>query len=60
MNTYNIPFRETEDDIIENILRKINLQNSDIFVDIGCGNGIVIEQVKKRHPNIECIGTYNH
>lgn len=56
MNNYNIPFRETEDDIIINILQKINLQNSDIFIDIGCGNGIVIELVKKMYPNVECIG----
>ena len=56
MNSYNIPFRETEDEIIIKILKKINIQNSDIFIDIGCGNGIVIEQVKKMYPNIECIG----
>jgi 16S rRNA A1518/A1519 N6-dimethyltransferase RsmA/KsgA/DIM1 with predicted DNA glycosylase/AP lyase activity len=56
MNTYHIPFRETEDDIIVNIGHKLNLLDSDIFIDVGCGNGVVIEQIKKMYPNVECIG----
>jgi 16S rRNA A1518/A1519 N6-dimethyltransferase RsmA/KsgA/DIM1 with predicted DNA glycosylase/AP lyase activity len=56
MNSYKIPFRETEDDIITEILNKIKLQPTDVFLDIGCGNGLVLEAVKKVYPEVQCIG----
>ena len=56
MNEYTIPFRETEDDVIDNILRRIRLTSHDLFMDIGCGNGIVLEKVAKQFPAVPCIG----
>ena len=56
MNAYTIPFRETEDDVLARVFNKIKLRPGDVFVDIGCGNGLVLEQVKALHPDVECIG----
>ena len=56
MNDYTIPFRETEDEVIEKFLRRLRLSNQDMFMDIGCGNGVVLEKVAKRFPTVPCIG----
>jgi SAM-dependent methyltransferase len=54
MNAYTIPFRETEDDRIAAILPVI--QDADTFVDLGCGNGIVLERIQQKYPHVQCIG----
>ena len=56
MNDYTIPFRETEDNVLECILSRIPISEKDVFLDIGCGNGIVLERVAQTHPNVSCIG----
>ncbi len=55
MDQYRIPFRETETDVIGELLKWFNFEPDDLFVDMGCGNGIVLEQVAKHVP-IECWG----
>ncbi len=45
-----IPYRETEDDVIDAIMRKIT--DCDTFIDIGCGNGVIMERL----PHVRCIG----
>jgi hypothetical protein len=55
MNAYKIPFRETEDEVIDKIVKQFKFEPNDLFIDVGCGNGIVLEQIIK-HVDIECIG----
>lgn len=55
MNHYRIPFRETETDVIDELLRWFRFEPDDVFVDIGCGNGVVLEQIAK-HVQNDCFG----
>ena len=56
MNAYTIPFRETEDDVLLRVFRNIKLRPGDVFIDIGCGNGLVLQHVKAQHPEVQCVG----
>lgn len=38
------------------VLHSINIKDSDTLIDVGCGTGVLIEIVKKEHPNLKIIG----
>jgi hypothetical protein len=55
MNNYKVPFRETENEVITAIIQWFKFESNDLFVDVGCGNGIVLEQIAKQ-TKIDCLG----
>ena len=55
MDQYRIPFRETETDVVDEIIRWFKFEPDDLFVDIGCGNGTVLEQIAQHVP-VDCWG----
>jgi hypothetical protein len=47
-----IPFRETEDEVIQ-CMSTIPFHPNDLFIDVGCGNGVVLDYMSQF---VNCIG----
>lgn len=52
---YGVPFVSTPDDKLEVILNNIELQEWEVFIDIGCGDGRIVEAVSQKFPNVRCV-----
>ena len=53
---YGVPFVATPDDKLKIILENLELQEWETFVDIGCGDGKILEVVSRKFPTVMCIG----
>jgi len=52
---YWVPFVATPDDKLQIILENIELKKREVFVDIGCWDGKVLEAVAEKFPGVKCI-----
>lgn len=48
-----LPTRKRERHQLSN---NLTLKDSDIVVDLGCGDGTMLFEIAKHHPNVTCIG----
>ena len=53
---YGIPYIHTPENKIHAVLCNLNLKEWDVFIDIGCGDGKLLEAVKMKFPNTQVIG----
>lgn len=53
---YGVPFVSTPDDKLQIILNNIELGEWEVFIDIGCGDGRVVEAVSEKFPKIQSKG----
>lgn len=52
---YWVPFVVTPDDKLKIILENLELKKWDVFIDIGCWDGRVVEAIAKKFPTNKCI-----
>ncbi|GAB0174828.1 MAG: protein-lysine N-methyltransferase [Candidatus Altimarinota bacterium] len=53
---YGVPYVPTPNIKISLLIENLNLKKGDLFIDIGCGDGIILEAVKKQFPEARVIG----
>jgi len=53
------PFNPTESTALESALQMLQLDESDIFLDIGCGDGRVLQEAAERGAARYCVGIEN-
>lgn len=41
---------------VEKLVKEMKLNDTDIFADLGCGDGRVVFEVAKRYKKVKCIG----
>ena len=56
---YGVPYVPTPDYKITKLCESLKLRSGNIFYDIGCGDGKVVEAVKKQFPAVTCIWIEN-
>jgi len=56
---YGVPYVPTPDYRIEKLLSSLDLQTWQKFLDIGCGDGRVVESVAQKFSWAQCIGIEN-
>lgn len=52
---YGVPFVSTPDDKLRIILNNIELKKGEVFIDIGCGDGRVVEAISEKFPSARGI-----
>lgn len=52
---YGVPFVSTPNDKLGIILNNIKLREWEVFIDIGCGDGRVVEAVSEKFWNTRCV-----
>lgn len=53
---YGIPYIHTPNIKIDLLLKNLNLGIWDVFIDIGCWDGPILEAVKNKFPSVKVIG----
>lgn len=53
---YGVPYVPTPNIKISLLIENLNLKKWDLFIDIGCWDGIILEAVKKQFPEARVIG----
>lgn len=56
---FGVPFVPTPDYKIQKLIGSLKCKKWDVFLDIWCGDGKVIEAVKSKFPDIQCFGIEN-
>lgn len=56
---YGVPYVPTPDYKIQKLLKSITVKPGQRFLDIGCGDGRIVEAIKNQFPNSECEGIEN-
>jgi len=51
-----VPYVRTPQAVIEELIRRVPLREGSVFVELGCGDGVVIGQVKEKFPEVEARG----
>jgi len=56
---YGVPYVPTPDYKVWKLLCHMGFEPKQKFLDIGCGNGKIVEAVKQKFPEVECTGIEN-
>jgi len=54
--SYGVPFVKTPEKKIHALLDHLELSSGDVFVDVGCGDGVIVHEVAKKFPACRAIG----
>jgi len=52
---YGVPYVPTSDERLEIILSNLELEEGEVFIDIGCWDGRVLEAVAEKFSGVKCI-----
>lgn len=57
--TTDAPFIPLPAGVVKEIIGQMNLNNSNVFYDLGCGDGRVLIEARRLHPHLRAIGVEN-